>query len=117
MKQIISISCLLLFFITSVLAQHIKSNKGHENNPYYSNTDTKPLKVSNAEWKKILSPELYAVAGSRQPSAPLPVNTGTAAHTALTIARCAAMCCLNRMPSLPAIAAGQAFLSRYGKTV
>jgi peptide methionine sulfoxide reductase msrA/msrB len=31
-------------------------------NPYYSNTDTKKLEVPNAEWKKILSPDLYAVA-------------------------------------------------------
>ncbi|WP_462222910.1 bifunctional methionine sulfoxide reductase B/A protein [Flavobacterium sp.] len=31
-------------------------------NPYYSNTDTKKLNVSNEEWKKILSPDLYAVA-------------------------------------------------------
>lgn len=31
-------------------------------NPYYSHTITTPLKVSNAEWKKILKPELYQVA-------------------------------------------------------
>ena len=31
-------------------------------NPYYSNTDTKKLDLSDAEWKKILSPDLYAVA-------------------------------------------------------
>lgn len=31
-------------------------------NPYYSNTDTKKIEVPNAEWKKILSPDLYAVA-------------------------------------------------------
>jgi peptide methionine sulfoxide reductase msrA/msrB len=31
-------------------------------NPYYSNTDTKKLNVSNDEWKKVLSPDLYAVA-------------------------------------------------------
>lgn len=31
-------------------------------NPYYSNTDTTKLNVSNAEWKKVLSPDLYAVA-------------------------------------------------------
>lgn len=31
-------------------------------NPYYSNTDTQKLHVSNAEWKKVLSPDLYAVA-------------------------------------------------------
>ena len=31
-------------------------------NPYYSNTDTTKLNVSDAEWKKVLSPDLYAVA-------------------------------------------------------
>ncbi|WP_310378383.1 bifunctional methionine sulfoxide reductase B/A protein [Flavobacterium sp.] len=31
-------------------------------NPYYSNTDTNKLNISNTEWKKILSPDLYAVA-------------------------------------------------------
>ncbi|MGS2761536.1 peptide-methionine (R)-S-oxide reductase MsrB [Sinomicrobium sp. M5D2P9] len=34
----------------------------HKNNPYYSRTDTAHLDVSDAEWKKILSPELYHVA-------------------------------------------------------
>ncbi len=33
-----------------------------QNNPYYSRTDTTQLRVSNKEWKKILSPDLYAVA-------------------------------------------------------
>ena len=31
-------------------------------NPYYSNTDTAKLNISDAEWKKVLSPDLYAVA-------------------------------------------------------
>ena len=31
-------------------------------NPYYSRTNTNKLNVSNKEWKKILSPELYEVA-------------------------------------------------------
>ena len=31
-------------------------------NPYYSNTDKTKLTVSDAEWKKVLSPDLYAVA-------------------------------------------------------
>ncbi len=35
---------------------------GHQKNPYYSNIDTAKLHVSNKEWKKILSPALYAVA-------------------------------------------------------
>ncbi len=30
-------------------------------NPYYSNTDTTRLNVTDAEWKKVLSPDLYAV--------------------------------------------------------
>jgi peptide-methionine (R)-S-oxide reductase len=30
-------------------------------NPYYSHTDTTKLNLSDAEWKKILSPELYEV--------------------------------------------------------
>lgn len=34
----------------------------HKNNPYYSRTDTTHLNVSNAEWKKILSPEVYNIA-------------------------------------------------------
>ncbi len=33
-----------------------------KNNPYYSRTDTTVLNISNAEWKKILSKELYHVA-------------------------------------------------------
>nr|WP_294773651.1 bifunctional methionine sulfoxide reductase B/A protein [uncultured Flavobacterium sp.] len=31
-------------------------------NPYYSNTDTSKLVLADAEWKKVLSPDLYAVA-------------------------------------------------------
>lgn len=55
---------ILLFSLTcfSSYAQNIKSDKGHENNPYYSNADTRKLHVSNAEWKKILPPDLYATA-------------------------------------------------------
>ncbi len=30
-------------------------------NPYYSNTDTTKLQVTDAEWKKVLPPDLYAV--------------------------------------------------------
>ncbi len=31
-------------------------------NPYYSNTNTEKLILTDAEWKKVLSPDLYAVA-------------------------------------------------------
>lgn len=60
---------LILIFVSSLLvpfsaafSQHLKTTKGHENNPYYSTTDTSHLKVTNVEWKKILPKQLYAVA-------------------------------------------------------
>lgn len=68
-----SILILFVLFLGSALcvnAQHLKTKNGHENNPYYSNTDTKPLKVSNEEWKKILSPDLYAVAREQSTERP-----------------------------------------------
>ncbi|QCX53158.1 peptide-methionine (R)-S-oxide reductase MsrB [Elizabethkingia sp. JS20170427COW] len=34
----------------------------HQENPYYSRTDTTKLQISNEEWKKILPEDLYAVA-------------------------------------------------------
>lgn len=58
----IYIAALLLLCFTCTFAQNPKSDKGHQNNPYYSNTDTRPIKVTNAEWKKILPPALYATA-------------------------------------------------------
>lgn len=39
-------------------------------NPYYSRTDTARLNVSNAEWKKILPPDLYAVAREQDTERP-----------------------------------------------
>jgi peptide-methionine (R)-S-oxide reductase len=37
-------------------------NKTTHDNPYYSRTDTTKLDVKNAEWKKILSADVYYVA-------------------------------------------------------
>ena len=62
MKRILILAAAIVFSASGVYAQHLKSARGHENNPYYSNTDTKHLNVSNAEWKKILPPDLYATA-------------------------------------------------------
>ena len=56
---------LLLSFSQCSNAQQKKStmeNKTHNNNPYYSRTDTQKLNVTNAEWKKILAPDVYNVA-------------------------------------------------------
>ncbi|MEN0052074.1 MAG: peptide-methionine (R)-S-oxide reductase MsrB [Mucilaginibacter sp.] len=70
MRSILILCILFLGSALCVNAQHLKTKSGHENNPYYSNTDTKPLKVSNAEWKKILSPDLYAVAREQSTERP-----------------------------------------------
>ncbi|NMW18182.1 MAG: peptide-methionine (R)-S-oxide reductase MsrB [Chlorobiaceae bacterium] len=35
-------------------------------NPYYSRTDTTKLNLSDAEWKKVLSPEVYATARQKK---------------------------------------------------
>ena len=37
----------------------------HHNNPYYSRTDTTPLRLSDAEWKKVLPEDVYAVARNK----------------------------------------------------
>jgi peptide-methionine (R)-S-oxide reductase len=58
MKILIALSFLLSigFYANS------QESKTQIKNPYYSRTDTKKLNVKNSEWKKILSPALYAVA-------------------------------------------------------
>ncbi|MEO8534422.1 MAG: peptide-methionine (R)-S-oxide reductase MsrB [Flavobacterium sp.] len=43
---------------TTVIMENKISKPG---NPYYSNTDTTKLKVSDAEWKKVLPEDVYAV--------------------------------------------------------
>jgi peptide-methionine (R)-S-oxide reductase len=62
MKSAIFLSSVLLLSFCYASCQQHETKQGHEKNPYYSNTDTARLNVSNTEWKKILSPELYAVA-------------------------------------------------------
>ncbi len=62
MRSALIIAIALLAVTLSASAQHLKTSEGHQNNPYYSNTDTKHLTVTDAEWKKILSPALYATA-------------------------------------------------------
>ncbi len=52
----------MLLALPGLQAQHLKTTTGHANNPYYSNTDTTHLHVSDATWKKILSPARYSTA-------------------------------------------------------
>lgn len=62
MRTAIILSWILVISTFTAYSQQLKANNGHQNNPYYSNTDTRHLNVSNAEWKKILSTALYATA-------------------------------------------------------
>ena len=48
--------------MSAIHAQYLTSDNSHKNNPYYSSRDTAKLHVSNAVWKTILPPDLYAVA-------------------------------------------------------
>jgi peptide-methionine (R)-S-oxide reductase len=69
MKNII-FSYMLVLIASSSYAQNQKSNTGHENNPYYSTTDTKKLNVSDDEWKKVLPIDLYLVAREQNTERP-----------------------------------------------
>jgi len=73
-KSLLNLLVLLPLFALNACGQSSKKQKSTtktatmENviskpeNPYYSNTETKKLDISDAEWKKVLSPDLYAVA-------------------------------------------------------
>ncbi len=66
MKFVIPILLLTFLQMCSQTQKPVKStpmeNTEAKNNPYYSRTDRTKLNVSNDEWKKILSPDLYAIA-------------------------------------------------------
>ncbi len=62
MKSLLFLATLCLTLMPQAHSQQLKTNAARLNNPYYSNTDTTHLQVSNATWKKILPPDLYKVA-------------------------------------------------------
>lgn len=53
---------IVLVFCQCTNAQKKQSMNNNSKNPYYSQTDTNHLDVSDSEWKKILNPEVYKVA-------------------------------------------------------
>ncbi|WP_338840659.1 peptide-methionine (R)-S-oxide reductase MsrB [Flavobacterium ginsenosidimutans] len=68
--QFISLCFLLPLFILQACGQNNKKETkptsmenviNKSGNPYYSNTDTTKLNISNAEWKKVLPEDVYAV--------------------------------------------------------
>ena len=65
MKHILPLFLVAVFFVRCTGQQSPivnESSKAMSKNPYYSNTDTTAVQVSNEEWKKILDPEVYRVA-------------------------------------------------------
>lgn len=68
MKRIVNRLVLVVLTLTTLTAcsqnkkTKPKTDMEKPNNPYYSRTDTKKLNLTDAEWKKVLSPELYQVA-------------------------------------------------------
>lgn len=63
MKSII-ISLVGIFSLLQCLPKNSNMEKPQsiKKNPYYSRTDSTPVKLSNEEWHKVLSPELYSIA-------------------------------------------------------
>ena len=67
-----ALAILMLFALTT----SFNSNRGNDMsvlkgpNPHYSRTDTTHLNVSNAEWKRILPADLYAVAREQDTERP-----------------------------------------------
>ena len=62
-KQLTFIPLTFLSFVLIVLTScNTNAQTKKAENPYYSKTDTTVLKVSDKEWKKVLSPDLYEVA-------------------------------------------------------
>lgn len=64
MKKYISIAAIgflsgIICFLSSCNSMAQTDKKA---NPYYSRTDTTTLHVSDQEWKKVLSPDLYEIA-------------------------------------------------------
>jgi peptide-methionine (R)-S-oxide reductase len=52
----------LFLFSQCSNAQNNDAMTDHKNNPYYSRTDTTHLQVSDDEWKKVLSKEVFNIA-------------------------------------------------------
>ncbi|MCW3120713.1 MAG: peptide-methionine (R)-S-oxide reductase, partial [Flavipsychrobacter sp.] len=67
MRKLNLLTALLCCFLFSdcTNAQNNAAMSEHVNNPYYSRTDTTHLWVSNDEWRKILSREVYDIARER----------------------------------------------------
>jgi peptide-methionine (R)-S-oxide reductase len=74
------LTLVLLLAISSINCQNFNSitmknnddpkDPQHSNNPYYSRTDTTVLKVTDAEWKKVLPADVYNIARNKDTERP-----------------------------------------------
>lgn len=65
MKQIVLLCIMALALQSCSQAQTAKKvtmSETNKNNPVYSNSDSSKVELSNDEWKKILSPEVFHIA-------------------------------------------------------
>jgi peptide-methionine (R)-S-oxide reductase len=58
-NKIIIFSVLLLF--TGIWAINAQQAQDEKKNPYYNQTDKSKVSVSDAQWKKVLAPEVYDI--------------------------------------------------------
>lgn len=69
MRPTVIVILVMLCWVCGTSAQQRKTGE-LKKNPYYSHTDTAHLHVTNAEWKKILPPDVYATAREQATEAP-----------------------------------------------
>ena len=62
MKKLSFLLLLAGFAITACTMKSNSNDPNHPNNPYYSQTDTTVLDVTDAEWKKVLPDSVYQIA-------------------------------------------------------
>lgn len=73
-RSFLYILLLMIIFSCSKFSNlsNINTMPNTENkNPFFSTTDTTQIDISNTEWKKILSPELYAIAREASTESPM----------------------------------------------
>ncbi len=62
--------CCLMIFSSCGQTQNTDNNNTmdtiNNKNPYYSRSDTTKLNLTDAEWRKVLSPEIYAVSRNKE---------------------------------------------------
>lgn len=74
MKQTLFIFTLITFSLLNCKNKYANNNETqatmtdstHQNNPYYSRTDTTELHLTNDEWKKVLPDSIYEVARNKE---------------------------------------------------